>query len=651
MDLRRYIAIVRRWLWLGILGLIIGAAAGYFSTAYQTPVYQASTRFVILRSASSNFDYAAYLDGKQLVETYVQLLTTDSVLTAASDELGYRVGGGQARASQVGDTQFVALTVEDTNPQHAADIANVLVSVLIDQNEQLQSIRYVTSEKNLQEQLDQVLAQINTLQTQINEISSATVADQLVQVQGQIDTLQTQITELEAQIVDLKKKLKTTERDTEIADKEATLAQIEPVLALYQQVYTNLVVLGKPVESADATTTRLEQLRTTLTLYQQIYVNLLNSLEAVRLARAQNTPNVKQVEPAVASSNPIRPRPMQNTMLAAAIGLGLAAGIAFLVEYLDTTLKTMDDIERILNLPVIGYIAQIQHGKKGSDESLYVTRQPRSPVSEAFRSLRANLEFAGVDKPIRRILITSAGPHEGKSTIATNLAAIIAQGGKKVFLIDADLRRPKVHRFLNLTNQFGLSDLFRTAMPVSAVAQISEEHENLHVITSGSLPPNPAELLGSARMDALLTEAGKEADMIVLDSPPTLVADAQVLSSKVDGVILVIYPGNTHADAALATLEQLSRAGARIVGVVLNRIPRNRADYYGGYRHYSPYYSSYHYYSADEGRTRKKASAMSRLFRFGSSSNGNGKNGKNGKNGHKAAEVAEDSKTKAGKTE
>jgi capsular exopolysaccharide synthesis family protein len=643
MELRRYFAIARRWAWLGILGLVLGAAVGFFSTAYQTPIYQASTRFVILRSAQSNFDYAAYLDSQQLVQTYIQLLTTDSVLQSASNELGYTVRGGQAKASQVQDTQFVLLTVEDPDPQHAADIANVLVTVLIEKNDELQSVRYASAEKNLQDQVDNVLTQINNLQTQINEISSATVADQLSQVQSQIDALQTQITTLQNQIADLKRKFQSAEVKADLAAKQAELEQIKPVLALYQQVYTNLVVLGVPVESPDSTTTRLEQLRTTLDLYQQIYVNLLNNLEAVRLARAQNTPNVKPVEPAVPPGSPIRPKPEQATALAAAIGLALAFGIAFLVEYLDTTLKTMEDVERVLNLPVIGYIAQIQYDKKDNGESLYVMRQPRSPVSEAFRSLRANLEFAGVDKPIRRIVVTSSGPNEGKSTISTNLAAIIAQGGKKVILIDADLRRPKVHRFLSLPNQFGLSDLFRTNMPVSAVMQKSKEHENLFVITSGSLPPNPAELLASSRMDQILREIDQDADIIVLDSPPTLVADAQVLASKVDGVVLVIHPAHTHADAVLATREQLNRAGAHVVGVVLNRIPRDRADYYGGYRHYSPYYSGYHYYSVDEASNKK---ASSRLFRFGGSDRGAGKSGSNG---HKDAETIVDPPTSLSK--
>ena len=290
----------------------------------------------------------------------------------------------------------------------------------------------------------------------------------------------------------------------------------------------------------------------------------------------------------------------------------LAAGVIFLIEYLDDTIKTMEDVERILHVPVIGYIAELR-GNFKTDEGLYVVRQPRSPVSEAFRLLRTNLEFAGVDHPIRRLLVTSTGPNEGKTTVVVNLAAVFAQGGKKVVIMDADLRRPKVHRFLGLGNQLGLSDLFRGNVTLPMVSQSISDLENVSVITTGSLPPNPAELLASAKMDHILDEVGRGSDILIVDSPPSLVADVQILAAKVDGVIMVIHPGHTKSDSALATMEQLKHAGARVVGVVLNRIPRHRAEYYGGYRHYSPYHSESHYYGGGVDHENGRLS-ISRLF-------------------------------------
>jgi capsular exopolysaccharide synthesis family protein len=377
------------------------------------------------------------------------------------------------------------------------------------------------------------------------------------------------------------------------AEDQARLAQIQPVLTLYQQIYTNLVVLGKPMNSEATSdgTTRLSQLQTTLGLYQQIYINLLNNLETVKLARLQNTPNVVQIEPAAVPESPIRPRPLMNTALAAFIGLMLVAGVAFLIEYLDDTLKTPEDIERVLGLSVIGYVGQIQYPTK-SEKEVCVVKQPRSPVSEAFRSIRTNLEFSGVDKPLRTILVTSAGPGDGKTTIAVNLAASIAQGGKSVILVDTDMRRPQIHTFFGLPNHIGLSDLFRGNISFQLVGHEFGNLKDAMVIPSGNPPPNPTELLGSDRMNQILNGLKSAAEVVVIDSPPSVVADAQVLASKVDGVVLIVHPGHTHADAALASAEQMKRAGARILGVILNRIPKN-GSYYGGYRYYySPYYST-----------------------------------------------------------
>ena len=230
------------------------------------------------------------------------------------------------------------------------------------------------------------------------------------------------------------------------------------------------------------------------------------------------------------------------------------------------------------------------------EEGVAVAAEPRSPVAEAFRALRTNLEFAAVEKPLRTILVTGAQPGGGKTTVATNLAAIMAQGGHRVLLVDSDLRRPRVHQSFDLSNRAGISDIFRNHAQLAGLVRPAPGIENLFVLTSGSLPPNPAELLASSRMRQILDQAEAFADTVILDSPPFVVSDASLLASKVDGVVLVLQPGETTVDAAQAMFEQLQRAGARIVGVVLNRIPR-KPGLYGDYHYYyAPYYSGQYSY-------------------------------------------------------
>jgi tyrosine-protein kinase len=597
MELKQYLSLLRRWAWLLALGLAVGALAGYIASLYQVPVFQASTRILVARAPQDKTSDMTYLTDQQLAQTYVQLLTTQPVLDAASLQLVYTVDAHRVNVKPITNTQIIQLTFEDNDPHRAADVANTLVKVLIDQNENLQTGRYAATEESLQAQIKQIQDQIDGLQSQIDNASTQAVQDQLAQVQTQIAGLQAEIAALQQDIQNhspsAPSATPTPEDEAKVVDDQARLTQIQPILNLYQQIYTNLVVLGKPMSSGNISDgTRLSQLQTTLGLYQQIYINLLNNLETVKLARLQNTPNVVQIEPATVPIEPIRPRPLLNTLVAGFVGLMLVTGIAFLIEYLDDTLKTPEDIEQILGLSVIGYLAEIDYPAKGKRE-ICVIKQPRSPVSEAFRSLRTNLEFSSVDKPLRTILVTSAGPGEGKTTVSVNLAAIMAQGGKSVILLDTDMRRPQVHTFFDLPNQLGLSDLFRNNTSLKMLAHEFDSLKDAAVITSGSPPPNPTELLGSDRMNQLLNDLKGAAEVVILDSPPSVVADAQILAAKVDGVILIVHPSRTHADAALASVEQMKRAGARILGVVLNRIPRNGSYYYGGYRYYySPYYST-----------------------------------------------------------
>ena len=597
MELKQYFRIVQRWAWLLILGLVLAGAAGYQASRMQAPVYQASTRALVMRPPLEQSSDLTYYSDLQLVQTYIQLLTTQPVLDGASQRLGYEVRKSQIVVKQNQDTQIIDLTVEDHDPQRAADIANVLVEVLTEQNEALQTGRYASTEESIRAQIAQVESQISRIQLDVDQITTKSFEEQLKEVETQIKPLQDEVSTLQQEIAALTP-ARTQEQKTRVAEKLVRISQIQPLLELYQQIYSNLVVLGKPVESGSNISSRLAQLQSTLDLYQNLYLNLLSSLETIRLARLQNTPNIVQIEPASVPKAPIRPRPLMNTALAAALGLMLAAGIVFLIEYLDDSLKTPEDVERVLGMPVLGFVAEMQYKDKSAAE-VYISRQPRSPVSEAFRSLRTNLEFASVQKPIHTILVTSPGPSEGKTTVAVNLAAIFALSGKRVALLDADMRRPHVHHLLGMPNREGLSNLFRSQAPVNAVSRTKLELPNLMVITSGSLPPNPAELLGSEKMSQILAALSNLVDVVVIDTPPSLVADAQILAGKVDAVLFVIQPGRTHAEMARASVEVFKRAGARVIGTVLNRIPRNRSDYYGGYKYYSPDSESKGYYSGN----------------------------------------------------
>ncbi len=601
MEINQYIEMVRRWMWLLIMGLVLGIVGGYFTAALQTPVYQASTRVVVSRasmqtasgaSSGSGNIYDYFLSDQVLIQTYVELLKAAPIYEQVSRIVNYPVSPGQVRAEQVNETRIISITVEDSNPQRAADIANAVVQALIAQNEELEAGRYKASDESLQAQISQVEEQIAKIQDDLENFSSASVEEQLAEVEKQMAPLQAEVSQLKQDIAILTPAW-SAERKAKVAELQARLDQIEPLLELYQQMYTNLTVAKKSgMLESSANNPNAARLEKTLTLYQQIYLNLINTREAIRLTRLQNTQSVNQIEPAVPPEAPVRPRPLQNAVLGGALGLTLAGGAAFLIEYLDDTLKTSEDVERTLEAPVIGYINELEEEESDSSRliGIYVFKQPRSPTAEAFRSLRTNLEFASVDKPLRSILVTSAETSDGKSTVATNLAAIFAQGGKRVILADCDLRRPRIHRFIGVQNRVGMTDLFRGSHTLDEVMHVWRDSggAEISIITSGSLPPNPAELLGSQKMNRILEELTSRADVVILDSPPSMIADAQVLAAKVDGVALVVQPGKTHAGAASAIHQQLQRAGARIIGVALNRISRQRGYY--GYKYHSQYY-------------------------------------------------------------
>jgi non-specific protein-tyrosine kinase len=343
---------------------------------------------------------------------------------------------------------------------------------------------------------------------------------------------------------------------------------------------------------------KIDQLNLDLSQYRQTYAYLIQSYEQIRLAETQSISNIVQKEPATPPRRPIRPQTMRDTILAAFVGLMLGAGAIVLIEAMDDSIKGPEEITRQLGLPVLGFIAS----HRSVEKKLITISDPRSPVSEAFRSLRTNLQFASVDHPIKSILITSPSPEDGKSTVAGNLSVIMAQGGYQVLILDADLRKPMIHKFFRIPNRTGLSGLFTESM-ISLNGNLHKtDVTNLRALTSGNLPPNPSELLGSDKMTRILEQVYHQADFVIVDSPPVLlVTDSAVLAPKVDGVLLVVKPGVSKLQACKQAVEQLKMVGARILGVVLNDVDIKRSRYRYGY--YKGYYSDKKGYAHDSDKS------------------------------------------------
>ena len=218
---------------------------------------------------------------------------------------------------------------------------------------------------------------------------------------------------------------------------------------------------------------------------------------------------------------------------------------------------------------------QTTHSRK-----LVASFDPKAPVSEQFRTIRTNIEFSGVDEQIQVIMVTSSGPMEGKSTTTANLAVVFAQQDKKVLLVDADLRKPTVHYTFNQLNNFGLTSVLSGQVQLKAAANVTDV-PNLSVLTSGPIPPNPAELLGSKSMAKFIKEARENYDVILFDTPPILaVTDAQVLGTQCDGSILVVFSGKTELEHAKKAKELLEATKSKLLGAVLNGKKLQNSDYY-----------------------------------------------------------------------
>jgi succinoglycan biosynthesis transport protein ExoP len=338
---------------------------------------------------------------------------------------------------------------------------------------------------------------------------------------------------------------------------------------------------------------------------RELYKGLLQRMKEAGVSAGLTVSNIQIVDQAEVPTSPYKPNKRLNLLLAVVIGLFLGVGLAFFFEYLDNTVKTPEDVEQMIRLPSFGMVPEISYEKRRRLEKetthpveLVTHRHPKSILSEAYRNIRTSILLSFSEKPPKRIAITSPNPVEGKTTTVINTAIALSQTGALVVIIDTDMRRPRIHHIFNGEDGAGLSNFLSGNAPLDLIVKKTEV-PNLYYIPSGPIPPNPSELLSSNLFKAMMGSLEKKFDHILLDSPPVLgFADSLILSTAVDGVVLVVLGGKTAKETLQRAKEVLYQVNAKILGVVINRVGLQRGNY--GY-----YYYRYHYYYGKEGKKKE----------------------------------------------
>lgn len=317
-------------------------------------------------------------------------------------------------------------------------------------------------------------------------------------------------------------------------------------------------------------------------------------LKDIELSGLLRTSNVRVLDAARPSMAPVRPNVPQSVLVGVVAGLVAGLGLALLLEFLDSSVTSQSEIEERLGMAFLGFVPTIPLAK-GAVRDLHMHREPKSLIAECMRAIRTNLIFMSPDKPFKRTLVTSSGPQEGKSTTVVNLGIAMAQSGSKVLILDTDMRRPRLHKAFGVSNEVGVSSVIVGDSRIDDAVK-STEVSGLYVMPCGPVPPNPAELLHTKAFAELLASLGERFDRIILDSPPVgAVADAVVLATQVDGVVMVLKAGHTNREQAARTVRALRDVKAKIFGAVLNDVDLEKSkygDYYYGY--------TYRYYGYGE---------------------------------------------------
>jgi capsular exopolysaccharide synthesis family protein len=322
------------------------------------------------------------------------------------------------------------------------------------------------------------------------------------------------------------------------------------------------------------------------------YDSVFKRLKDIELSGLLRTSNIRVLDSARPVLSPVRPNVPQGVLLGLMAGLVLGLGLALLLEFLDSSVASQQEIEERLGLTFLGFVPSIP-AQPNASKDLHIYREPKSLIAECTRAIRTNLLFMSPDKPFKKMLVTSSGPQEGKSTTAINLGITMAQSGNRVLLIDTDMRRPRLHKAFGVPNEIGVSSLVVGEGNADEAVK-STEVPGLFVLPCGPIPPNPSELLHTKAFLDLVNALALKFDRVILDSPPVgAVSDAVVLATEVDGVIVVLKAGKTQRELAKRTVKALRDVKANIYGAILNDVDLQKSKYGDYYYAYAYRYYGY----------------------------------------------------------
>lgn len=579
MELRQYLDILKRRKWMIVQATVIVAVAAYLFASMKTPVYESSARVLLRPNDAAEQLYPGYSvevfsDPDRYVSGQLDIIQSEAVARLAAEELpgtdDPRALLGEVSASQGGLTDVVDITGHSIDPVRARDVANSFARSYIENRRQ-----YAVA--GLQKAVDELDAKLVELE--------ATIA------------------EYDARIGDGGIALGATASPNPPGP---TGSGIEAPEAPDMEGPTGIGLDDGALPTNDQA---LKAARyAAATQYQSLFFRQQELMVDMSLKRG----NAELIADAETPVSPVSPKPMRDGTLGAFVGLLLGVGFAFLREQLDDRLRSRQDAEQATGLPLLAELPRSDHASiEGAPAAI---ANPQSPLAESVRSLRTSLAFLGVDAPVKRVLVTSPGPGDGKSTVAANLAAVYAQAGQTTVLISGDLRRPTIEKIFAVEpGHRGLSEVLanvdapkatttngnghaRYEGPFHPVRSTSEEGRallnldeagHLFLLPAGRTPPNPSELLSSQRMGDLLDKLERFADVIIIDTPPLLaVTDAAAVASRVDAVLLVTAIDETHRSAARRAHELVANADTRFLGLVVNKVDSSSDGYYRYYDYY-----------------------------------------------------------------